>query len=405
MQQEITNANLLHIILRAILDVVARRSSDTYAVVSISTVLKKLQDKHPLFSYVTINKSDYEQAVRRVTISPQVNQLPLEKTTHAINDLIIAITQAIGKAADYYFLRELKDDIGYEYETILKELGIDLDFMQNQYLINRKQTLTPTITNHNLLNRIFTSMYTLLEDEIGQAHALELLNELLQRLSTKYTYFQLVTLNDIHFNQKDNLVTISQEINQLSSSELAEGINRFLRDINNSLEHTQPSSNIVEQLKNKLTDLYVQKLEEMGVNLTVVMQMKHQLIFKHVIKALISVLSRASTPSYAVLAIDNIIKKIHNKYAFLDYIQIDNTRYSDGIDAVSIMTKIEDISPTQAGRSIQKLIEEVIKHLGEEAGQNFVDEFKSLLGKDYLIRIEEMGVNLHMVELRQNLMW
>ncbi len=43
--------------------------------------------------------------------------------------------------------------------------------------------------------------------------------------------------------------------------------------------------------------------------------------------------------------------------------------------------------------------------LGENAGRNFINRLKKRLGKAYLLRIEEMGINLYMIELRHNLMW
>jgi len=50
-------------------------------------------------------------------------------------------------------------------------------------------------------------------------------------------------------------------------------------------------------------------------------------------------------------------------------------------------------------------VEDLTISLGEEAGENFIEIFKKRLGKAYVLRIEEMGVNLHMIELKRNLTW
>ena len=149
---------------------------------------------------------------------------------------------------------------------------------------------------------------------------------------------------------------------------------------------------------------YVFKLEEMGVNLQVIHQ-RQELVVKHVVKTLIDVLSELSTQSYAVLTMDSVLKKIDEKYDFLKHIKIDSNRYSDGIDAVIISFDLESIRPTQIGKAIQKIIENITLSLGDEAGRDFIKKFGDHLGKTYLLRIEEMGVNLHMIQLKQDLLW
>ena len=79
-------------------------------------------------------------------------------------------------------------------------------------------------------------------------------------------------------------------------------------------------------------------------------------------------------------------------------------RYSDGIDAMSVFAYIDAVSHPDLGKAIQKLIEKVMMSLGENAGKDFVKKFKEHLGNAYILKIEEMGVNLHMIELRQNLL-
>ena len=57
------------------------------------------------------------------------------------------------------------------------------------------------------------------------------------------------------------------------------------------------------------------------------------------------------------------------------------------------------------GRGIQKLIEKISSSLGEDAGQNFVERLKFRLGKAYVLKMEELGVNLHLVKLREDLVF
>ena len=94
-----------------------------------------------------------------------------------------------------------------------------------------------------------------------------------------------------------------------------------------------------------------------------------------------------------------------NKDDYLKYINIDSTRYSEGIDAINVSSDLDSIRPSDLGRAIQRIIEIIVRSLGDEAGRDFINKFKDRLGKTYLLRIEEMGVNLHMIQLRKDMLW
>jgi len=140
----------------------------------------------------------------------------------------------------------------------------------------------------------------------------------------------------------------------------------------------------------------------MGVNLKK-KQFGNSLVFKYVIKAIIAVISQASTQRYAVFAMNSFLKKIDTKYVFLKHIVV-NPVESDELCDVSVMTNLDEISETDVRRAIQKLLEEIIDSLGGKLGQKFINEFKNSLEKNCLLQIEEMGVNLHMIQLRHDLL-
>jgi hypothetical protein len=63
------------------------------------------------------------------------------------------------------------------------------------------------------------------------------------------------------------------------------------------------------------------------------------------------------------------------------------------------------VRASELGRGLQRVIEEISTSLGENAGKYFVDKFKRRLGHALFLRIEELGVNLHMIELKRNLLF
>jgi len=116
-------------------------------------------------------------------------------------------------------------------------------------------------------------------------------------------------------------------------------------------------------------------------------------------------LSEYSTRSYAVLLVNNALKKFDEKFVFLKEISVDGLKTSDDINSVTLPADINSVRASELGRALQKTIEGISVSLGEEAGRHFIENFKKRLGKAYLLKIEELGVNLHMIELKRNLLW
>jgi len=99
------------------------------------------------------------------------------------------------------------------------------------------------------------------------------------------------------------------------------------------------------------------------------------------------------------------LRKFEDRYEYLEKIKIDGTRFSESFDAIIVPQEIDSIRASELGRGIRRIMEDIIGSLGEEAGSQFITKFKKRLGKAYLLRIEEIGVNLHLIELKQNLRW
>ncbi|RLF33387.1 MAG: hypothetical protein DRM98_02380, partial [Thermoplasmata archaeon] len=146
------------------------------------------------------------------------------------------------------------------------------------------------------------------------------------------------------------------------------------------------------------------KLRDVGVNLDVI-KVSQSLIVKHVIKALVEILSESSSKNYAVVLVNNVLRKYDKKFEFLKEIKLESTSFSQNDNGIDIPSVIDSVRASELGRSIQRIIEDISISLGEDAGRYFIDKLKKRLGKAYLLRIEELGVNLHMIELKRNLMW
>ncbi len=367
----------------------------------LGNTIKKLQEKYYFLRFLQTKNTRYSEIENVVTADSSINEIDPEDLGKAMQEIVGMVVTEMGKNAGFFFVKEIKNKIGPNYGIALRNMGVDLDFMQFSFEVNKKQTRTLTIKNSDVFRRVLKTLIALIEKEIGRDFAISTIKKLIEKYANKYDFLKNITMVDIRYTLGENEINVSQEIDRLEPTHVGKAIEDIIAGVHRSLgENGKPLH--IDEFKRQLTSDYRTKLEEMGVNLKK-KQFGNSLVFKYVIKALIAVISQASTQRYAVFAMNSFLKKIDTKYVFLKHIRI-NPVESDELCDVSIMTNLDEISETDVRRAIQKLLEEIIDSLGEKLEQKFINEFKNSLEKNCLLRIEEMGVNLHMIQLRHELL-
>jgi hypothetical protein len=180
---------------------------------------------------------------------------------------------------------------------------------------------------------------------------------------------------------------------------MADMLERFIEEIGRSIEwNTQHS--FLEEFQSALGDENIYAIKEMGVNLdhigTVLRQQENEIITKKTLNALIDIGSKKISVGFAVETINFIIKKVKLKHDVLKYITIDKYRYDEGFDAIFINPAIKSVESNKLGKALWEIIKNMQEFIRE---RNFIENFKKELGDEYLQKIEEIGVNLHFLEI------
>jgi hypothetical protein len=400
---QLDNKDILGCILKSTINVIGRRTSESYANVFISKALRELSEKYSFLQYVVIRGNQFDETVEMVTIDSGVNDVEIKEIGKAANELMIVITKTMGKNAGYYFIREIKETLPFDYELAIKKIGVDLDLIQLQFVTETKEKFKFKIENFDILTYSFKALFHILEKEFDKDVAVLTLTDLISRLKTQYSLLNKVEINDIRIIQGVDPVAVNKEVNSEDINKVGEAIQKSFQDINRYFNEKSNIS-LVNELREYLNSDYLFKLEEIGVSLDI-LQLSQVLVFKNVLKALVDIINEYTTQNYAILLVNNVIRKFEDRYEYLEQVKIDGPRFSEGIDAIIVPKEINSIRASQLGRGIRKIMEDLIGSLGEEAGSEFVKKFKKRVGKAHLLRIEEIGVNLHLMELKQNLRW
>ena len=127
-------------------------------------------------------------------------------------------------------------------------------------------------------------------------------------------------------------------------------------------------------------------------------------ILKHTLITLIDVASTKTSYDYAWSSLKKLIKELQVNYDFLMYIHIadiEDLRYS--VDGIKIEDKINNVDQRKIGEVIQNLVDLLKKYLGKKAGYFFISEFREILGDDYNKILKDMGVDLRLIDLQNEL--
>jgi len=398
---QLENKELIGRIIRATTVVLGRRTSETYVNFVIGNVIKELSLKYNFLNKVKIKGTKYSELSEGLVIDSDIENIESKEVGKATKEFIEKIINMMGKDAGYYFIQEIKEDLPFEYEQSIKDYNIDLDFLQSQFITNVKVSSKKSIKNSDLLGYSLTVIFHILDMELGKNISYKTICELVERLNTVYDVFKYVTINDIRVVQGISIVSINPQVDSMDSRDVGNSIQKIIQELHDNLGERTGDS-FITKFKNYFNNEYLYILQEMGVNLDII-ELKIEVVIKNVLKTLVNVLSDSSNLDNSIMLVDSVLRKFENKYPCLQHIKIDNTLFLEGKDGIIISSEIESVKGYELGRAIHFLIENIADSIGKKSGLVFIQKFRRRLGKALCLRIEKLGVNLHMVELKQSL--
>ena len=125
--------------IETIIEIIGRKTSEEYAAIIVRNILQKLQRKYPFLSEIEVKNARSIEMEEKVTARKALNDLAPKQVGTALKELVTVIMNSLGKTAGYFFIRETREKIGIDYETILlKTMDVDLTLMQSNYIVEKK---------------------------------------------------------------------------------------------------------------------------------------------------------------------------------------------------------------------------------------------------------------------------
>jgi hypothetical protein len=383
-----------------IIDIVGRKTSQEFAVITIKNLLKKIQLKYPFLCDIEIKNSRSLELESVISVKESFNNIPPKEVGNALKELVNRIMTSLGKTAGFFFIRETREKIGFEYDKILlKEMDVDLTLMQSTVIIENKSINFLEIQKSDVFRRFLKVLVEVVEKQASKSFALSTLQQNINKLQQQYPFLSSILINDIRYTLGSEEIVVQDNINTIENQDLGRAMTAILIETDRILIDLGRNS-IADDLKSHLTFEYLSKLKEMGVIISS-QGIGYTAVFTHVIKTMIDVVGQSSSEEYAIFVLNTFLRKIDIKYEFLKAICIEPALKTGDIYHILIRGNIETITETDARRAIQHLLETICQSLGETVKNEFIQNFKNSLDKKYLMKLEDIGVNFHMIELHE----
>ena len=101
-------------------------------------------------------------------------------------------------------------------------------------------------------------------------------------------------------------------------------------------------------------------------------QLENSEVVKRMLTILINISGRKTTAGHAVLTMDTLIKRLVEKYDFLKHVEINDTRFSEITDPVTVMSDIDTVGSNEMGKALHAIIRTMNESLGKDAGYFFI---------------------------------
>lgn len=386
--------------IETIIEIIGRKTSEEYAAITIRNILQKLHSTYPFLAEIQVKNSRSIEMEEKVSAHDALNAIAPKQVGVALKELVTIIMNSLGKTAGYFFIREAREKIGIDYEMmLLKTMDVDLTLMQSNYIVKKKSVNLLEIHNSDVLRRFLKAFIDALEKQTSKIFAITFLIRQLTQLQQLYPFFDAVSVQNIRYTLGSEDIRIQPTLDSVDPKEVGKAICSILQQTDKELIELGRNS-IAGDLKSHLTMEYLSKLADMGVTITAY-SVGYGAVFIQVIKTLIEVISKTSNENYAIIAVNSFLRKIDTKYQFLKEAKVQPAEEKDGMYHIMVSEEIDSITETDARRATQQLLGIALESIGEKKNGEFIQEFKSTLEKKYLLKLEEIGVNFHMIELHQ----
>ncbi len=396
------NDKLIKYTIEALIDIISRRTSKDTGYKTLKNVTDKLRIKYNFLDNVTINYSRFSETLNQVSINPNINTIDSENIVNSIIEIVDLSTKAIGEKADYFFIREIRDALPLKNDPKIYDFLMGLNYKQTEYIVERKEEkdfYIISIRNIDIIEPFINSLISILSKKELEVKPIQLINKLFLDLQEKYDFLSYVNFSNEQNEKKYVSFSINPEIDEISQDEIAKALTAIINNIINSINWNQEKS-FLSTLKEKLGEERINHLIRIGVDLNKIennIKRQELNLTQKIFEALIGALKMRMHVEKATEKVTTVVSNLSKKHDVLKFISVNSSMHNKGVNAFEIDSDIDDFDAYKLGKAYRDIIKTIQNDLKDKM---FIEDFKKILGDEYLEEIEKMGVNLFFLSLK-----
>jgi len=399
---EIKNSEIMKFTVNTLIKVISKRTTHAHAFHTVEGVINQLRMKYDFLTNVIIQNMMYSETGSEVTVDSTIDTVSSIDLINCITELVGRSTQAIGEEADFFFLRELRDNFQYENEPIVKDFLLHLNTQQFQYIVERKEEIRREktffrIENSEVVIPALSALIYLLGKAKSESEAVEIISNCMKNYEKKFDCFTYLHITKTE-NDHQYTIHVEPELNALPTNQFVIALSKLIEQIGKLIEENFEQS-FIDDFKIVVGDLNIAKMEKIGLDLALInrrIRYQNKKIMIKVLLTLVQTLQSRTLDGSAAEIIEESMKDLQHTHDMLTYVKKmnphDKTNYS-----FYVVSEINFVESYKLGAALRDLIKSIQTNLKDKT---FIKDFKKQLGNEYLSEIETLGVNLHFLELK-----
>jgi len=133
---QVENSEVVRYVLQTLVDISGRKTTQIQAVLTLSELIKKLEGKYTFLKHIEVKDVRYSEIEDPISVMSDIDEVESNDVGKALYDIIKTMNTNLGKEAGHFFIRELRNRLGDNYNSTMEEMGVDLGLMQLEFEVN-----------------------------------------------------------------------------------------------------------------------------------------------------------------------------------------------------------------------------------------------------------------------------
>ncbi|MCX6667222.1 MAG: hypothetical protein NTV74_03140 [Euryarchaeota archaeon] len=139
---ELEKSDIIKNLLSTVIDISGRKTNKGYAISTMDSLIKKLKTKFEFLKHIQIKDTRFSEDEDSVSVVSDINAIESSEVGKAINEIITTMDRSLGKNAGHFFIKEIQNTLSDEYNSSIKDMGVDLGLLQLEREVEEWEKMT-----------------------------------------------------------------------------------------------------------------------------------------------------------------------------------------------------------------------------------------------------------------------